>query len=656
KDKLLQPHQLARFGRNEFNYIVVDEVHHGQSPTYRDLLEHFRPDFMLGMTATPVRLDRRDIFELFDYNKAYEVATHDVIERGYLVPYTYHGLRDDIDYSNIRYENNRYRIDDLEKLLVIPERNQAVLNQYLDKGTGDKAIGFCVSIKHAERMAEFFNEQGVGSAAIHSGTENRNQLIRDFRENRITVVFTVDLFNEGVDFPNVQVLLFLRPTESKTVFIQQLGRGLRLVPGKKRVRILDFIGNYKRANLIRDYLAKNKKEIEYKNSSGRTVRKIEYEYSTGCEVNFDATVETILDQQDREELGIGKPELTEAYYNVAEQTGKKPSRIDIDKHGEYRSAQYAQVFGSWIGFIREIGEYTEASYHYPQGTHVGHILAVLWYFGLEDRTGTAFDDKYIRLRGGLGHGRLGTYQRQIKYKLLAAMELGILEDDRRVPSADDFVPSLTPLGRSLRDVMFASLSETNLEFDIGEDEIPSTRMSENEDFYNTIVCTEVNRNPEARKVIYRVIFGMHAIQQMLSFLYQIARQQTIYRAYIYGNFFQAPFVKQYMDREGIVEATKEASRRRCPFLLNLLAAAGLIETRQNEVQVLRFVVFPELVRSHQGEPIEDAEKRLECLLEAWPDRPDRLSHSDLTILKELFGPEFLTSTYMFDEITLIEDL
>jgi superfamily II DNA or RNA helicase len=296
KDTLRQPNELAKFARDHFSYVVIDEVHHGQSPSYRDILEYFTPKFMLGMTATPDRLDRKDIFELFDYNKAYEITVTEVIERGLLVPYTYYGLTDDIDYSKIRYEKNHYNVADLERHLIIPERNAAVLKEFLEKGAGDKAIGFCVSIKHAERMAAFFNEQGVPAAAIHSQAPDRDKLVQDFRDNKLTVAFTVDLFNEGVDFPNVQVLLFLRPTESKTVFIQQLGRGLRISPGKERVRILDFIGNYKRASLIRGYLAKDKREITTK-EDGKSRRKFEYEYSSGCEVHFDSNVEEILNRQ-----------------------------------------------------------------------------------------------------------------------------------------------------------------------------------------------------------------------------------------------------------------------------------------------------------------------------------------------------------------------
>ena len=656
KDTLRQPDQLSRFDRQAFDYIVVDEVHHGQSPSYRDVLDYFRPGFMLGMTATPDRLDRKDIFELFDYNKAYEILVHDVIERGFLVPYSYYGLTDDIDYSKIRYENNRYRVDDLEKFLIIPERNEAILNEYIEKGHGDKAIGFCVSIKHAERMAEYFNEKGIPAAAIHSGSADRDRLIADFRDNRIAVAFTVDLFNEGVDFPNVQVLLFLRPTESKTVFIQQLGRGLRLATGKERVRVLDFIGNYKRANLIRDYLAKKKKVVEEEDERGRKRRKVEYEYSTGCEVHFDAAVEEILNKQDAEALGIGKLELTEAYYALAEQLGRKPSRADIDSEGEYKSARYAQVFGSWSRFIREIGEYTEASYHYPQGTHLGHVLSILWHFGLEDRTGTAFDDEYIRLRGGLGEGRLATYRRQVKYKLQAAMELGLLEDDRNAPVDGDFVPSLTPLGRELRAALEPRLAQADLTFPRGEGDLPSTRMNEDEAAYNALVQEALGDSEATQEVIYRTIFGMHAVQQMMAFLYQVCRERSVERTFVYDNFFQAPFVKQFMDREGIEEATAEASRRRCPFLLNLLAATGVLAPDRNPITVSKLVLIPPLVRATAGEDEEASLKRIRNLKEAWPDHPDRLDPADLSILRELFGPEFLTADYMFNEATIIEEI
>ncbi|MCY3644464.1 MAG: helicase-related protein, partial [Acidimicrobiaceae bacterium] len=562
------------------------------------------------------RMDRKDILELFDYQTAYEVTLQDAIERGYLVPYTYYGLTDNIDYSKIRFQNQRYRVDDLERHLIIPERNQAILNEYIDKGSRDKAIGFCVSIKHADRMAKFFSENGVPAAAIHSESPNRDQLIQDFRENRINVAFTVDLFNEGVDFPNVQVIMFLRPTESRTVFLQQLGRGLRLTLGKKRLRILDFIGNYKRANQIRSYLSKNKQETSEQDADGRTRRKFEFEYSTGCEVVFDPEVEEILANQDAEDLGIGEIELTEAYYSLAEQLGRKPTRQDVDDQGEYSSARYAAEFGSWIKFIRKIGEYTEASYHYPQGTHVGHILSILWYFGLPDRTGTPFDAEYIRMRGDLGEGRLSTYRRQIKYKLQAAMELKILEDDRRAQSSDSFEPSLTPFGQELRRVLYTRLTELDLDFPRGEGGVPSTKMNQNGRNYNGFILTALSEDADAARVIRQAVFGMHAVQQMLLFLYQNCVNGPTTREFIYANFFDSPPVLQFTEREGIEPATMAASRRRCPFLLNLLAATGIIRQDANHITLQQFVLFPQIIRVPTDQSDREAEERLRLIEEA----------------------------------------
>lgn len=655
KDTLRQPAELMRFGREHFSYVVVDEVHHGQSPTYREIIDYFRPRFMLGMTATPDRLDRKDIFELFDYNKVYEIPVHEVIDRGFLVPYSYYGLTDDIDYSKIRFENNRYRVDDLERLLIIPERNEAILKAYLEKGNGDKAIGFCVSITHAERMAAFFKEHGVPAEAVHSQAPTREKLVADFRENKFNVAFTVDLFNEGVDFPNVRVLLFLRPTESRTVFVQQLGRGLRLSPGKERVRVLDFIGNYKRANLIRDYLAKDKNVVETGEGNNRK-RKIEYSYSTGCEVHFDEKVEEILNQQDAEALGVGKLELTQAYYALAEILGRKPARAEIDAQGQYKSSRYVQVFGSWSQFIREIGEYTEASYHYPQGTHVGHILAILWYFGLPNRAGTPFDNQYIRLRGGHPQGRVGNYTRQVRYKLLAAMELGLLQDDRSIPGNDDVFPELLPLGHEVRTALLPALEALDLTLPPDEEGVPSSRMKEDEAVYNAAVRDRINADPAAGQIIRSAVLAMPAVRQMLAFLYHVARREAVERAFIYEKFFQAPFVQRFMEQEGIEEATLEASKRRCPFLLNLLDALGIIESARSVVTLRQFVIMPDLVKPYAGEDETHSRKRAQAMIAAWPDHPETLSAEDLSVLRELFGAQLFTPAYPLAGLPLIKEL
>jgi superfamily II DNA or RNA helicase len=654
KDTLRQPSELARFQRDWFDYIIVDEVHHGQSPTYKEVLTYFTPTFMLGMTATPDRTDRKDIFELFDYNKVYEISLSEVIERGFLVPYTYFGLTDNVDYSRIRYENNRYRVNDLERLLIIPERNEAILKEYKSKGNSDKAIGFCVSIKHAERMAEYFKQHGITAAAIHSQSPTREIDLEHFRGNKLQVAFTVDLFNEGMDFPNVRVLLFLRPTESKTVFVQQLGRGLRLCIGKDRVSVLDFIGNYKRANQVRKFLSKG----QYENITevdGRKRRKIEYTYSTGCEVIFSEEVKEILNHQDAQELGVTKEELKDAYFALAEMLGRKPSRTDLDKEGDHKSAVYVRTFGSWVAFLREIGEYTEASYHYPQGVHLGHILSILKIFGSKNRQGTHFDDDYIRLRGSFGEGRLSTYRRQVKYKLQAAMELGILPDDRTYAKDETYPLELTPTGKELYQILLPLLNKLDLDFPKGEDGIPSTRMVERDIEYNEYIRSYITANAHARKIVQRIFFNMHAVEQMLAFFYHVVREPEIARSHVYEQFFQAPFVKQYCDQEGIDEATHEGAKHRCPYLLNILVACDVIEATRDRILIKKLVLNPSLVRPYQREEKETSKVRLNAVKSALPASEDKLDNEDLSIVRELFGSAFITNNYYLTKYEIFED-
>lgn len=653
KDTLRQPGQLSQFSDDHFHYIVVDEVHHGQSPTYREIIGYFQPRFMIGMTATPDRTDRKDIFELFDYKKIYEIPLQDAIERGFLVPYTYYGLTDDVDYSKIRFENYRYRVDDLERYLIIPERNEAIISEYLEKGNGDKAIGFCVSIRHAERMADFFRGCGILAAAIHSESPNRDELLAQFHDNKLQVAFTVDLFNEGVDFPNVRVLLFLRPTESKTVFIQQLGRGLRLCTGKDRVRILDFIGNYKRANQIRKYLSKESRVTETM-EGGRTRRKIEYIYSIGCEVHFDEAVEEILNRQDAEEIRYTKQDLQEAYFALAEQLGRKPTKGDLDEQGEFSTNQYIRLYGSWMAFLRHVGEYTEASYHYPQGTHLGHVLSIVKCFGSGHREGTHFNDEYIRLRGQLGDGRLAIYRRQVKYKLQAAMELGILPDDRTYAHNQEYPFQLTPQGEKLYHALRPLLDSMNLDFALGSDGVPSTRMSDNEETYNKAIREFISSSDEAKEKFYSVFLKMNAVQQMMRFLYQICQEAVTQRQTIYEQFFHTPFVKQFCDQEGIEEATAEASKRRCPFLLNILDACGILQASRSDVTILRLLLMPSLVKAAETEDDIRASDRLKAIAAAWPDNEESLDPIDLSIARELFGPKFLTPDYFLTSLEIFE--
>src|SRR5574344_1360517 len=513
KDSLYNQDTLHSFHPNEFDYMMVDKVHHGQAPTYQRVLRYFEPNFfMLGLTATPDRTDRKDILELFDYQKIFECSLNEAIEDGYLVPYSYYGLTDNIDYSHIRYNGKKYNVEDLDRYLIIPERNQQILNEYLEKGEGNKALGFCCSIKHANAMAKFFNANGVSAIAITSQTENRDQLIQDFRDNKFNVAFTVDLFNEGIDFPNLRVLLFLRPTESKTIFVQQLGRGLRLANGKEQVIVLDFIGNYKRANNIRKFLAKVT-EIKKDPTTGRFL-KVEYQYSPKCDVHFTSEVEEILDNEDKQNQEVTKADLVGAYYDVKEQLKRRPSQNDINQYGEYKIAQYMRLYGTWTQFLKEIGELTESSYHFPQGTHLGHICYILKTIGDNKIANSHVASRYVKFDGNFDVG-IDKFQRQTKYKLQACMEAGIIEDYRKNP--DNLLLRLTPIGKQLYDELNPFLSQTDMSFnESGKTDIGWTMNCAND--INGKLYNYMKNHNQARYIFNKSIGNIDAITLLLKYL------------------------------------------------------------------------------------------------------------------------------------------
>jgi len=181
-------------------------------------------------------------------------------------------------------------------------------------------------------------------------------------------------------------------------------------------------------------------------------------------------------------------------------------------------------------------------------------------------------------------------------------------------------------------------------------------MKENEDFYNSLVRDALISDPRAATAIRRTILGMHAVRQMLAFLYHVARQPVVARAFIYENFFQAPFVRQFLEREGIDEATQEAARHRCPFLLNLLSALGVVETGRQNITINALILTPDLVRPYRRESEETSLQRLHAVHAAWPANPDALSPEDLSIVRELFGAEFLTDRYPLQAAQFVEEL
>lgn len=625
------------FKPDEFDYIVIDEVHHGQAPTYQSILNYFKPNvFMLGLTATPDRTDRKDIFQLFDYNKVFEYTLNDAINNGFLVPYTYYGLTDNIDYSNIRYNGNKYKVEDLDRALIIPERNERIFDEYMAKGNGNKALGFCCSIKHAKEMAELFNSKGIPSIAITSETPDRDNVIKAFRQSTYTVAFTVDLFNEGIDFPDLRVLLFLRPTESKTIFTQQLGRGLRLCGGKGNVVVIDFIGNYKKANLIRKILSQGRSTTK-KDSQGR-VEKIEYEYSPKCHVIFDSEVEQILDSQDKAERDITREDLIGAYWDLTEKLGRRPSQEDINNQGEYKVAKYVAIFGTWVGFLKEIGELTESSYHFPQGTHLGHLMYILKVVGDNAIESSRIASQYVRFEKSEDDKTpLTTFQRQTKYKLQAAMEIGILVDFRSDSSAGVKIV-LTSEGKALYNILLPLLNSVDMSFKEGGKTDISWAMN-NESTINSSIASFLGTNPHAKELLSSLLLRMDAISLLLRYLYTIVKSSTIQKSTIYDDFFNCPFVSRYCEVKGIEVPTNEGAKHRISFLFNILETLGIIEQGRSEITVKYFYPTYDLIKLEENEESAIVAERVSKLLSG------TLDENELSLLRENLGADFGSKEY-----------
>lgn len=231
-----------------YDYIVVDEFHHAAAPSYRRLLSYYQPKILLGLTATPERLDGKDVTEWFDQRVAAAIRLPEAIDRKLLAPFHYFGVSDDVDLTALRWSRGGYDKEQLSSLYTGNRRRAELVIRSILKYVTDIekviGLGFCVSIEHARFMAEVMNEAGIPSMALHAGSpdDDRKNAQWKLTHGELKFIFVVDLYNEGVDIPEVNTILFLRPTESLTVFLQQLGRGLRPTEKKECLTVLDFIG------------------------------------------------------------------------------------------------------------------------------------------------------------------------------------------------------------------------------------------------------------------------------------------------------------------------------------------------------------------------------------------------------------------------------
>ncbi len=256
-----------------YDYIVVDEFHHAAAPTYQRLLAHFNPKILLGLTATPERMDGKNVLRYFDDTIAAEIRLTDAVDRKLLSPFQYFGVTDNVDLSQLTWSRRGYDLQELEGVYTHNKiRTTQILNslrKYVTSLDDLKGLGFCVSVNHALYMAQAFDEAGIPSLALHGDSSDADRAAAKTRltSGQIKMIFVVDLYNEGVDIPAVNTILFLRPTESLTVFLQQLGRGLRLSEGKECLTVLDFIGqahkDYNFHDKFRALIGKTKHSIQH---------------------------------------------------------------------------------------------------------------------------------------------------------------------------------------------------------------------------------------------------------------------------------------------------------------------------------------------------------------------------------------------------------
>jgi superfamily II DNA or RNA helicase len=240
-----------------YDYIVVDEIHHGAAASYSKIFEELKPKVLLGLTATPERMDGRSILPYFDGRIAAEISLSDAIERKLLCPFSYFGVSDSCDLSGLSWKRGGYETSELEQVYVFSEKVAErrcsliidALRRYVTDVSHMHALGFCVSKAHAQFMAARFRKAGIAACAVTADTDEagRRKVRQDLASGALKIVFAVDIYNEGVDIPEVDTVLFLRPTQSLTIFMQQLGRGLRLAPGKECLTVLDFIGQQNRS-------------------------------------------------------------------------------------------------------------------------------------------------------------------------------------------------------------------------------------------------------------------------------------------------------------------------------------------------------------------------------------------------------------------------
>ena len=322
---------------DDFDYVVIDEFHHADARSYRALIDRLEPSFLLGLTATPERADGRDVLELCHYNVAYEVRLVEAIERGWLIPFHYHGISDEtVDYTQIPWRRHGFDPEALEVAMMVDARVEHILHHALARGFDGKArmtVGFCAGVRHARFMADRFNallcspgQERVavaltGEASIEQRRDVYARLQRP--DDPLQWLFVADLLNEGVDLPALNSLLFLRPTQSATIFLQQLGRGLRRHPSCEVLTVLDFVGQHRHAWRVLEAL-----HDPLSTRTRATNRALDITPPKHCEILLDDRTEEMLLRIKKHSRSV-RERCDEAYISLREELGRRPVPLDL---------------------------------------------------------------------------------------------------------------------------------------------------------------------------------------------------------------------------------------------------------------------------------------------------------------------------------------
>ncbi|WP_031408874.1 DEAD/DEAH box helicase family protein [Geobacillus vulcani] len=345
---------LFSFRPDSFDLIIVDEFHHAAARSYERVLRYFQPKFLLGITATPDRNDNKDVYAICDGNVAYRIDFIEAVQRGWLAPFHYYGVYDDTDYSQIKWLGNRYDEEELLQAQLREEMAENILRAW-EQYKKTRTLVFCSSIRQADFLSRYFQRHGYRTISLHSKQTaiSRKQAIAMLERRELDAIFTVDLFNEGVDIPSVDTLLFVRPTESLTVFTQQVGRGLRLYEGKDYCVIIDLIGNYRNADVKLRLFDAQRGETKKKARESVVPTVPE-----PCELHLDVQAIHLLEEMQKKRQPR-KERLLADYRQLKQELGRRPTYLELHLQGRSEADEYKQEFNSYVGFLYWAGELSD---------------------------------------------------------------------------------------------------------------------------------------------------------------------------------------------------------------------------------------------------------------------------------------------------------